>query len=87
MVRSGPGILTGTVPSSSGPGHHPLKVETRVRTPLGLPGKRGRDRSSSSIYPMVHPTICSRGDSVSLLEEIEDAVAGREGVRRIACGV
>ena len=54
---------------------------------MGLPGKRGRDRSSSSIYPMVHPTICSRGDSVSLLEEIEDAVAGREGVRRIACGV
>ena len=27
-----------TVPSSSGPGHHPLKVETRVRTPLGLLG-------------------------------------------------
>ncbi len=25
-------------PSSSGLGHHPLKVETRVRTPLGLPG-------------------------------------------------
>ncbi len=25
-----------TVPSSSGLGHHPLKVETRVRTPLGL---------------------------------------------------
>ena len=24
-------------PSSSGLGHHPLKVETRVRTPLGLP--------------------------------------------------
>src|SRR5207245_6815352 len=24
------------VPSSRGPGHHPLKVETRVRTPLGL---------------------------------------------------
>src|SRR5271154_1821221 len=23
-------------PSSSGLGHHPLKVETRVRTPLGL---------------------------------------------------
>src|SRR5687768_16961147 len=28
------------VPSSSGLGHHPLKVETRVRTPLGLPGKK-----------------------------------------------
>src|SRR5437899_12797511 len=26
------------VPSSSGLGHHPLKVETRVRTPLGLLG-------------------------------------------------
>ena len=25
------------VPSSRGLGHHPLKVETRVRTPLGLP--------------------------------------------------
>ena len=25
-------------PSSSGLGHHPLKVETRVRIPLGLPG-------------------------------------------------
>ena len=24
------------VPSSSGPGHHPLKVEARVRIPLGL---------------------------------------------------
>jgi hypothetical protein len=24
--------------SSSGRGHHPLKVETRVRVPLGLPG-------------------------------------------------
>src|ERR1039458_2791675 len=29
-----------TVPSSRGLGHHPLKVETRVRTPLGLPGQR-----------------------------------------------
>ena len=27
------------VPSSRGLGHHPLKVETRVRTPLGLPVK------------------------------------------------
>jgi hypothetical protein len=27
---------SGKVPSSSGLGHHPLKVETRVRTPLGL---------------------------------------------------
>jgi hypothetical protein len=25
------------VPSSSGLGHHPLKVEARVRIPLGLP--------------------------------------------------
>src|ERR1017187_6073760 len=29
-----------TVPSSRGLGHHPLKVETRVRTPLGLPAQR-----------------------------------------------
>src|ERR1035441_9147824 len=28
------------VPSSRGLGHHPLKVETRVRTPLGLLGQR-----------------------------------------------
>jgi hypothetical protein len=28
-----------TAPSSSGLGHHPLKVEARVRIPLGLPGK------------------------------------------------
>ena len=26
------------VPSSSGLGHHPLKVEARVRIPLGLQG-------------------------------------------------
>src|SRR5215216_800752 len=31
-----------TVPSSSGLGHHPLKVETRVRTPLGLQAKNPR---------------------------------------------
>ncbi len=30
------GVVRVTVPSSSGLGHHPLKVETRVRTPLGL---------------------------------------------------
>lgn len=28
------------VPSSSGLGHHPLTVETRVRLPLGLPEKQ-----------------------------------------------
>jgi hypothetical protein len=34
-VRS-PSLLGLPAPSSSGPGHHPLKVETRVRIPLGL---------------------------------------------------
>ena len=29
------------VPSSSGLGHHPLKVEARVRIPLGLQRKSG----------------------------------------------
>ncbi len=28
-----------TAPSSRGLGHHPLKVEARVRIPLGLPAK------------------------------------------------
>src|SRR4249919_1992073 len=31
------------VPSSRGLGHHPLKVETRVRTPLGLLPPQGSD--------------------------------------------
>jgi hypothetical protein len=33
---------SGTVPSSRGLGHHPLKVETRVRTPLGLQERPGQ---------------------------------------------
>src|SRR5271166_5293879 len=45
VVRRTPGVggsrvpfseRSARVPSSSGLGHHPLKVETRVRTPLGL---------------------------------------------------
>ena len=31
------GVSSFMVPSSSGLGHHPLKVEARVRIPLGLP--------------------------------------------------
>ena len=31
-------------PSSRGLGHHPLKVETRVRIPLGLPGVLAADQ-------------------------------------------
>jgi hypothetical protein len=32
-------VRASTAPSSRGLGHHPLKVETRVRIPLGLPVK------------------------------------------------
>ena len=35
------------VPSSSGLGHHPLKVETRVRIPLGLPAPTGGTASDT----------------------------------------
>ena len=41
-----PGSSGRSVPSSSGQGHHPLKVATRVRIPLGLLKKR-------------HPVPCS----------------------------
>jgi hypothetical protein len=34
-----PGSPVSSVPSSRGLGHHPLKVATRVRIPLGLPTK------------------------------------------------
>ena len=36
------------VPSSRGLGHHPLKVETRVRTPLGLPEKSSSEGISGN---------------------------------------
>src|SRR5690242_16067083 len=36
-------------PSSSGLGHHPLKVEARVRTPLGLPNDPRPVRGSSRV--------------------------------------
>ena len=37
------------VPSSSGLGHYPLKVETRVRTPLGLPQSRHQSDLARSV--------------------------------------
>src|ERR1035437_11006754 len=54
-----------TVPSSRGLGHHPLKVETRVRTPLGLPGMTGSEAKVSDhsrrltvvVHPIVHPIV------------------------------
>ena len=37
----------GTAPSSSGLGHHPLKVAARVRIPLGLPETPSSERTRS----------------------------------------
>ena len=51
-------------PSSSGLGHHPLKVETRVRTPLGLPQKRqfrgkvARFRGALAIILPISSPLC-----------------------------
>ena len=45
------------VPSSRGLGHHPLKVETRVRTPLGL---RRIPSSEAISFPL--PASCRPAD-------------------------
>src|ERR1017187_8349375 len=51
-----------TVPSSRGLGHHPLKVETRVRTPLGLPEKcrSARINSPAFVFPGLSSVLLSR---------------------------
>ena len=60
-----PGRAPSTAPSSRGLGHHPLKVETRVRIPLGLldaverPGQRpylSNDAESVWSPPTISPT-------------------------------
>ena len=52
-------------PSSSGLGHHPLKVATRVRIPLGVPDEEAGERPSAvaeglSRSPACHPFVPRR---------------------------
>jgi hypothetical protein len=61
------------VPSSRGLGHHPLKVETRVRTPLGLLSRRGCLRRSGALercdlLELVDETISLHLEVVAPLE-------------------
>src|SRR3974377_1104241 len=61
-----------TAPSSSGLGHHPLKVETRVRIPLGLPRK-------SQLSGLIGTLANRRIRSVSLLCPSQRDNGGRDG--------
>ena len=73
----------GTVPSSRGLGHHPLKVETRVRTPLGLlsvrAGQRGNGGFGGSPVIQLRPYFGRL--SISHLFKISD-FRGRSEVRQ-----
>jgi hypothetical protein len=56
-----------------------VKVETRVRTPVGTT-KRERVAIGPPrrwLYLMLYPTLCSKETSVSLLQEIKTPRQGR----------
>ena len=70
-----------TVPSSSGLGHHPLKVETRVRTPLGLQAKaqvRGHLQPERRITCAVRPAFVPR-TTATRPQPISEGRPGRVG--------
>src|SRR5581483_1816239 len=50
-----PSEVVGMAPSSRGLGHHPLKVETRVRIPLGLPRTSRSGATSVAATRLVAP--------------------------------
>jgi hypothetical protein len=66
--RAGDRLAGSRAPSSRGQGHHPLKVETRVRIPLGLPAesqlsgqKWHRTPPRSSIFSSTCPSFGCTG--------------------------
>src|SRR5215216_4800832 len=64
-----------TVPSSSGLGHHPLKVETRVRTPLGLRSSEVISGLRVSKWPRIGPAARTRPSWLVALSRLEHAVS------------
>jgi hypothetical protein len=50
-----PPAASRAVPSSSGLGHHPLKVETRVQIPLGLRRSEGVSPRDSGQWSRLGP--------------------------------
>ena len=70
------------VPSSSGLGHHPLKVEARVRIPLGLPeigdGRRMTTPTKVDGTAMAHRCYTGRSSQLRLA-----TATSRRTVRRL----
>ena len=62
-------------PSSSGLGHHPLKVETRVRTPLGLPLRIADTTGILAIVPRLSLVLGGRNPTLvpHLIPEVGDS--------------
>jgi hypothetical protein len=72
-----PAHLEHPAPSSRGQGHHPLKVETRVRIPLGLP----ENTCSEGGFPLLGPLPAGPADQ-QRTEEKPDPTRGRTGRAR-----
>src|SRR5215211_2225445 len=73
-----------TVPSSSGLGHHPLKVETRVRTPLGLQAKvqvKGHVQVEHRVSWAVRPAFVPRTTTTRHDRTCREGRPGRVGCR------
>jgi hypothetical protein len=63
-MTAGPGSVA--VPSSSGLGHHPLKVETRVQIPLGLRRSEHVSESRDCPWPRIGPAACTEPSPIKI---------------------
>jgi hypothetical protein len=63
--------------------YHPLKVETRVRTPLGLPGQRPCSSDASSCVPQ-RPEQASSRETPSVGIATAKVLVGSSRTRRSA---